>query len=106
MKKYRINQFYILKNKRPCPIGDVLVWARWFEDNGRLVQATKKGEVRVSTVFLGIDHGFGISAKPILFETMVFGGKHDGRQVRYCTWGEAVKGHKAMVDKVFKHETN
>jgi hypothetical protein len=55
----------------------------------------------VSTVFLGIDHGFGDD--PILFETMVFGGEYDGIQKRYSTWDEAVEGHYKicyLVNKV------
>lgn len=30
-------------------------------------------DIIVSTVFLGIDHSFGVSGPPVLFETMVFG---------------------------------
>lgn len=55
--------------------------------------------IKVSTVFLFVDHstdstGFG---KPVLFETMVFGGLHDGHIERYCTWQEAENGHAAQV---------
>ena len=53
----------------------------------------------VSTVFLGIDHNFG-EGKPLLFETMVFGGKLDEETERYSTWEEAVEGHNHMVEKV------
>lgn len=54
--------------------------------------------VNVSTVFLTIDHAFG-NEPPILFESMIFGGEHDGDQDRYHTWDEAVAGHKAMCEK-------
>jgi len=50
----------------------------------------------VSTVFLGLDHGWG-DGPPILFETMIFGGPHDQRQWRYSTIEEAREGHKAAV---------
>ena len=79
--------------------GDPLEWARWMEKAKRHVAKTTIGKVWVSTVFLGLDHQWG-QGKPILFETMVFGGKLDQEQQRYCTWTEAVKGHKAMVKRV------
>jgi len=42
--------------------------------------------IRVSTVFLGIDHNFyGIGA-PILFETMVFVVHSIAKMERYGTW--------------------
>lgn len=52
------------------------------------------GEVLVSTVFLGINHNFLGEGRPILFETMVFGGEHDQEQERYCTEQEALAGHE------------
>jgi len=36
----------------------------------------------------------------VLFETMVFGGKLDQEQERYCTYDEAEAGHKTMVERV------
>lgn len=55
--------------------------------------------VRVSTVFLCIDHNFLGSGPPLLFETMIFGGPLDGYQDRYCTWDEAVAGHELAVKR-------
>ena len=58
----------------------------------------KSGEdIRVSTVFLGLDHGFG-AEEPVLFETMIFGGEYDEYCERYCTWDEAVEGHAKAVE--------
>ncbi|MEO9497665.1 MAG: hypothetical protein ABJG42_24540 [Vibrio splendidus] len=55
--------------------------------------------VVISTVFLGLDHNpFG--GKPILFETMIFGGKHDDYQERYCTWDEAAQRHQSIVQEI------
>jgi hypothetical protein len=31
---------------------------------------------------------------------MVFGGPLDQEQIRYCTWDEAEKGHREMVERV------
>lgn len=55
----------------------------------------------ISTVWLGLDHGFG-SGKKKIFETMVFSGKdnsHIEEQYRYSTFAEAVKGHAAIVEE-------
>ena len=57
--------------------------------------------VQVSTVFLRIDHGFSTNNppdyKPILWETMVFGGKYDQSQWRYTSHAAAVAGHARVV---------
>jgi hypothetical protein len=53
-------------------------------------------KVCVSTVFLGLDHNFLRTGPPVLFETMIFGVPFVSEwQRRYCTWDEAVDGHKA-----------
>lgn len=57
--------------------------------------------ITVSTVFLGLDHSFG-EGPPVLFETMVFGGKHNEEQWRYCTWDQAEVGHRQVVALVTK----
>lgn len=62
----------------------------------------KVGEATVSTVWLGIDHGWGFSAdpenlRPVIFETMIFGGPRDDSMMRYHTEAEAIKGHAEAV---------
>lgn len=90
---------YILDGHTPVKC-DMMTWARWFETADRHVRDTIQGDVRVSTVFLGLDHGFG--GPPLLFETMAFVG-HDSVELdRYATWDEAEAGHARMVAKVFK----
>lgn len=91
---------YILRGKEPVPAHDTLEWGHWFEntENRRVAFDKVEDEAEVSTVFLGLDHGFG--GTPLLFETMVFGGKLDGEQERYSTWDEAEASHKAMVERV------
>ena len=78
---------------------DPVKWARWFERCERHVALTRIGDARISTVFLGLDHSFG-SGPPLLWETMVFGGKFDGEQERYSTFEDASRGHDAMVGKI------
>lgn len=53
---------------------------------------------RVSTVWLGLDHGFG-GGEPLIFETMVFGRDSwsDLACERYATLAEAVAGHARIV---------
>jgi hypothetical protein len=95
---------YILEAREPVPC-DLLTWARWFETGeNRHVAKDNVGEVLVSTVFLGIDHGFGSDGPPILFETIVFGGPLDQEQERYATWTQAEAGHAEMLRRV--RETN
>ena len=83
---------YILEEKKPVPVKDIVEWARKFYCQNRHVAKTKNGDVTVSTVFLGIDHSFD-GGEPLLFETMIFGGNQDGYLERYPTWEDAEKGH-------------
>lgn len=94
--------YYILKNKIPQPVSDVIEWAKEFDGSPIHVDLTQlPNNVSVSTVFLGIDHNYG-DGKPILFETMIFGGEHDGYQKRYSTWGQAEQGHKEAIELTFQ----
>lgn len=89
-------KYYILDGDRikAVPFGD---WAIWFETADRKIARTEIGDVLVSTVFLGLDHSFLPDSPPILFETMIFGGEHDGYQDRYRTIEEAKAGHERAV---------
>jgi hypothetical protein len=64
----------------------------------RVEKTAINDDVFVSTIFLGIDMRFGMAAKPLLFETMVFGGPLSGTTTRYCSWDDAVAGHSAIVE--------
>lgn len=66
-----------------------------------LVQITG---VTISTVFLGVDHGLGPSEdgapyKPILHETMVFGGPDDQYQVRASDYDTAIENHEEILNR-------
>lgn len=89
---------YILDGKVPRP-ASLMEWARWFETADRHVAKDMLGDVRISTVFLGINHRFG-PGTPLIFETMIFGGPHDQHQERSSTWGEAEKQHAHAVSLV------
>lgn len=66
--------------------------------------------IYVSTVFLGLDHGFPellelygtplSEYKPTLWETMVFGSPLDGAMERYTCIENAKNGHMRMVERV------
>ncbi len=92
---------YILVDDKPVPEPDLFIWGAWMEANhsNRHVEDTKIGEIRISTVFLGLDHSFD-EGPPILYETLVFGGALDGEMDRYATHIEAVDGHQHTVDRV------
>lgn len=92
---------YVLEGHTPVMCADLLEWAQKFEKANRIVAQDEIGEVRVSTVFLGLDHSFG-GGVPILFETMIFGGPYDDFQRRYETWDEAEAGHKAALEMVME----
>lgn len=60
--------------------------------------------LRVSTVLLGVDYGWG-DGPPVIFETMIFQKEHadpslDGYQLRYRTKREAELGHHRVVRMV------
>lgn len=86
---------YILDGKTP-KAATLEEWGRWFERADRRVARDDVGEAEISTVFLGLGHSFG-HGPPLLFETMIFGGPHDGHQSRASTWDEAEKQHAEAV---------
>ena len=101
---------YILdENGNPVPCKDVLKWAEWFENNVNMTFAeTILDDVRVSTVFLGLDHCFSYpkTGKPLLWETMIFNNKDEttwNYQVRYSSKEDAAKGHAEAVKYVIEH---
>lgn len=100
-----MSQYYILDGRTPVPVTDTLTWAAWFESNKRHVAVSKSKltPARVSTVFLGLDHSWN-GGPPILFETMIFGGRFDGYQERCSTWEEAEIMHNAAETKVHEIE--
>ncbi len=72
-----------------------------FEKLNRVALSTR-GEVIISTVFMGINHG-DITGElpPLIFETLVMGGEYHGAMVRYSTEAEALAGHDDAVEEFF-----
>lgn len=94
---------YILDGKKAIKCDDLMEWAKWFENCSRRVELTERNNIKVSTVFLGLDHSFG-NGKPMLFETMIFGGPHSEFCSRYTTWEEAEAGHTKACELAFGKE--
>lgn len=93
---------YILSDDgTPIVASSVQEWGRWFETHDRRVAYDRLPTCDISTVFLGLDHGWG-EGPPVLWETMVFGGKLDGEQRRYTSMSDALAGHREVVDRCRK----
>jgi hypothetical protein len=103
-------EYFKLDGHEVVAVEDLLEWARWFETADRCVMQTKLIDgSRISTVFLGIDHGW--DGKPQLFETALFSGEKHYCPIlhreasecevvaRYATWGEAVDGHLSWIEQ-------
>lgn len=86
---------YILENGELKPV-DLMTWAKWFETANRSIAYDEVNGVRVSTVFLGIDHNF-FGGPPLLFETTIFGGRHDERTRRCSTLSQAKEMHRKAL---------
>jgi hypothetical protein len=100
-----VTRKYILRDGEPVEESDLHAWGRWFEtaNEERTVARTElPGNVCVSTVFLGMDHGYEPDAAPVLWETLVFRGPLDQEMERYTSRAEAEAGHRAMVERVAK----
>lgn len=104
-----MNDYYTLDaNGDPVPCPDVLAWGAWYETADRHLASTLVEEdhprLRVSTVFLGLDHRFGDGGgPPVLWETMIFVSEEAPAfesvdyQERYTSRAAAVKGHRRAV---------
>ena len=96
------NNYILDADNNPVLEPDVVKWAKWYEIANRHVGNTVIGGIKISTVFLGLDHNFGGSGPPVLWESMIFGGENDDYQERYTSYKRAVNGHKLAVDMVKK----
>jgi hypothetical protein len=94
--------YYLDKDDTIVPVDDFNnpEWLCFMKDIARRRLATDvvSDGIKVSTVFLGIDHGHGAPGNvPVLWETLVFGGPLDGEMRRYTSKEEALKGHEDML---------
>jgi len=89
------NKHYILSGHEVIEV-PLDRWAKWFETADRRVAKDVVDDIEISTVFLGLDHGW--NGELLLFETMVFGKDREEQGCyRYKTWDEAYIGHKITM---------
>jgi len=90
---------YILEGKIPIVESNVIKWGKWYnkDDNRRVARTQIENDEYVSTIFLGLDYSFGDGTPPLLFETMIFGGKYSNDCWRFSTWEQAEVGHNRVV---------
>lgn len=96
------DKFILDENKNVIP-ATLLEWSEFLEKTHkeRIVKRTEINGLRVSTVFLGIDHSFNGSLD--IFETMIFKGKKPLDYCdRYSTWQEAEQGHERAIQWIKK----
>lgn len=104
-----MSKWYILDNNHKAVSKPVLEAAKWMEDNPNRRQVgydelkdLNGDDVRISTVFLGLDHGWK-SGTPVLWETMIFGGVNDQNyQERYTSYEDALEGHQNAINFIKK----
>jgi hypothetical protein len=89
---------YILRGKTPVVAHNINEWGKFCNDiNNRRVAYHKNKEYSISTVFLGLEHGFR-NGKPILWETLIYDYRIKDSEFneflyRYTTWNQAVLHH-------------
>jgi hypothetical protein len=101
-------EHYILNDDESVTMVSLDEFLAWMETHERRIAWTVVNDITVSTIFLGLDHGYGrilgYDTPPILFETMIFGGECDEWQERYATKADAIIGHQAAVDRCIAQE--
>ena len=93
--------WYILDEENKPVKSSISIAGEWLDKNlkRKAVKQEYIGDVYVSTVFLGLDHSFK-SDKPVLWETMIFGGDHDQYQERYTSYEDAFEGHQKALNLI------
>ena len=100
-------QYILDDNGNPVLEHNIRKWGLWMQDGEkrRVAWDVLPSGVRVSTVFLGLDHNWG-DDPPVLWETMIFGGNQEGYQELYTSLEEAVEGHKKALELASKEVPN
>lgn len=83
---------------------------RWLElyDKRRGLAKTQVGPYLVSTIYEGVDHGFGLTLLPIIFETGLLRKEWKGYGFvevidRYATKGGAMRGHYRYIQELKRY---
>lgn len=99
-----MNKYYLNEDKTYRP-AELMEWAEQLETMNRQVAFEEILGKKVSTVWLGLDHGF-LGDRPLVFETMVFSEDESWTDIymdRYTTWDEALEGHQNAIEWVKNH---
>lgn len=91
---------YILQDRTPLPCNDLFRWGDWYAKADRQVADIMISGVRIRTMFIGINQQRLVDRPPLLFETMVYGGRFDLHRESCSTWVEAELQHQQVVDLV------
>jgi hypothetical protein len=95
--------FYVLnEDGSPVPEPDVVQWSEWHTTHVTTLAWDEIGDALVSTIFLGIDMRprFTSDGAPVLWESVIIGGKHEGTMQRYTSRDAALHGHQLMIARV------
>jgi hypothetical protein len=90
---------YMLRGREVITTESLDEWQEFMSVRNRIITQNQVGTASVSTTFLGLDFGQD-PAKPLVFETMVFGGPMQGAVTRCSTYDEAEEQHRAMCRAV------
>ena len=87
-------QRYILNESFKVVPASMTAWRTFFSNPRRIIANTYIGDIRVSTVFIGLPND--------IFETIIFFNDTDGRQeeYRYNTYQEALEGHAQRCNDI------
>lgn len=102
-----MSDYYILKEDHTTEPCEMLDWAMWASSNREklVVKQETVNDVKVSTVFLGLNHAFLGQGAPLIFETMIFGGSEDGYQDRCSTWEQAERMHEKALKLLSENQS-
>lgn len=97
-----MSDWYKLEGKIPVKIDDYVAYLKEVKWDTPSEKGWRVGDdtidwVRVSTVFLSLDHQWNDWGKPLVFETMIFWGWYDQYQERHSTWEEAEEWHRKAI---------
>ncbi len=87
---------YFNRKGEPIPFAQYMRMSGDYEYR-KVAKDDPSEDVMVSTVWLGLNHEWRKGHPPLIFETMVFGGKLDHYQERYSTEEEAMLGHQMVM---------
>ena len=63
---------YILNDKgEPIVEEDLMKWAKWFQTGKRSVADDTFNGIRVSTIFLGLDHNYSSKGPPVYLQKRI-----------------------------------